>query len=167
MKNFTEPRNLMLHTQNKNTRVSKEWFGQIPTIPNSSTAPGSFVCTSACCYSGNPSWQFILGSNVFCLSWKLVCFRISVEQQQLDSYSEMNIWKIMHLLWMSGHNRARTYLQPHTAMGCRQCLPLSVVQLKGKHCQNPHCLKWTCRYVQARNSIGVKPAYLSVYLANL
>ena len=25
------------------------------------------------------------------------------------------------------------------AMGCRQCLPLSVVQLKGKHCQKPHC----------------------------
>ena len=96
MKNFTEPRNLMLHTQNKNTRVSKEWFGQIPTIPNSSTAPGSFVCTSACCYSGNPSWQFILGSNVFCLSWKLVCFRISVEQQQhrLRSYSKMNFWNI-------------------------------------------------------------------------
>ena len=23
-------------------------------------------------------------------------------------------------------------------MGCRQCLPLSVVQLKGKHCQKPH-----------------------------
>ena len=27
---------------------------------------------------------------------------------------------------------------PITAMGCRQCLPLSVVQLKGKQCQkNP------------------------------
>ena len=26
-----------------------------------------------------------------------------------------------------------------TAIGCWQCLPLSVVQLKGKHCQNPHC----------------------------
>ena len=29
---------------------------------------------------------------------------------------------------------------PITAMGCRQCLLLSVVQLKGKHCQKPHCL---------------------------
>ena len=28
---------------------------------------------------------------------------------------------------------------PITAMGCQQCLPVSVVQLKGKHCQNPHC----------------------------
>ena len=27
---------------------------------------------------------------------------------------------------------------PITAMGCRQCLPLSVVQLKGKHCWKPH-----------------------------
>ena len=24
-------------------------------------------------------------------------------------------------------------------MGCWQCLPLSVVQLKGKHCRKPHC----------------------------
>ena len=24
-------------------------------------------------------------------------------------------------------------------MGCRQCFPLSVVQLKGKHCRKPHC----------------------------
>ena len=28
---------------------------------------------------------------------------------------------------------------PITAMGCRQCLLLSVVQLKGKHCRKPHC----------------------------
>ena len=28
---------------------------------------------------------------------------------------------------------------PITAMGCRQCFPLSVVQLKGKHCQKLHC----------------------------
>ena len=28
---------------------------------------------------------------------------------------------------------------PITVMGCRQCLPLSVVQLKDKHCQKPHC----------------------------
>ena len=28
---------------------------------------------------------------------------------------------------------------PITTMGCRQCLPLSVVQLKGKHCQKLHC----------------------------
>ena len=28
---------------------------------------------------------------------------------------------------------------PITAMGCQQCLPFSVVQLKGKYCWNPHC----------------------------
>ena len=28
---------------------------------------------------------------------------------------------------------------PITAMGCRQCLLLNVVQLKGKHCRKPHC----------------------------
>ena len=28
---------------------------------------------------------------------------------------------------------------PIMAIGCRQCLPLSVVQLKGKPCRKPHC----------------------------
>ena len=28
---------------------------------------------------------------------------------------------------------------PIMAMGCQQCLPLSVVHLKGKHCRKPHC----------------------------
>ena len=28
---------------------------------------------------------------------------------------------------------------PITVMGCRQCLSLSVVQLKGKHCRKPNC----------------------------
>jgi hypothetical protein len=28
---------------------------------------------------------------------------------------------------------------PIAAMGCQQCLPLSVVQLKGKHCRKSHC----------------------------
>ena len=29
------------------------------------------------------------------------------------------------------------------AMGCRQCLSLSVVQLKGKDCGKPHCCIWS------------------------
>ena len=28
---------------------------------------------------------------------------------------------------------------PITARGCKQCLSLSVVQMKGKHCWKPHC----------------------------
>ena len=28
---------------------------------------------------------------------------------------------------------------PIMAIGCQQCLPLSVIQLKGKHCRKPHC----------------------------
>ena len=35
-----------------------------------------------------------------------------------------------------GPNVSKT---PITAMGCQQCLPLGVVQLKGKHCRKPHC----------------------------
>ena len=55
---------------------------------------------------------------------------------------------------------------PIKAMGCRQCLPLGFVQLKGKHCRKPHCRNgvvhglltpneginqspWGCRYIQA------------------
>ena len=44
----------------------------------------------------------------------------------------------IHFYWLSwlSPNISTT---PITAMGCRQCLPLSVVQLKGKHCRKPHC----------------------------
>ena len=35
-------------------------------------------------------------------------------------------------------------------MGCQQCLPLSVFQLKGKHCRKPHCRDGSCRYVWAK-----------------
>ena len=31
------------------------------------------------------------------------------------------------------------FTTPITAMGCWQCLSLSVVQLNGKHCRKPHC----------------------------
>ena len=68
--------------QPKNTKNAKHGFG---ISQPSQIVPPSLVLSSALVLaaSGNPSWQFILGSNVFCLSWKLVCFRISVEQQQL------------------------------------------------------------------------------------
>ena len=39
----------------------------------------------------------------------------------------------------SAHYCPNVSTTPITAMGCRQCLPLSVVQLKGKHCWKPHC----------------------------
>ena len=39
---------------------------------------------------------------------------------------------------------------PITAMGCRQCLPLSVVHLKSKHCRKPHCCNAN-GVVQGRN----------------
>ena len=38
-------------------------------------------------------------------------------------------------------------------MGCRQCV-VSVVQLKGKHCQKKPLLKWSCRYVWALSVIS-------------
>ena len=45
------------------------------------------------------------------------------------------IW-LPHVSNLLGLNVSTT---PIMAMGCRQCLPLSVVQLKGKHCRKPHC----------------------------
>ena len=53
-----------------------------------------------------------------------------------SSQSVQDQLKLTHLVTCEGPNVSAT---PITAMGCRQCLPLSVVQLKGKHCQKPHC----------------------------
>ena len=59
--------------------------------------------------------------------------------------------KLIDKWYSSPHNNSASALQPNkgpcpnmsttpiTAMGYRQCLPLSVVQLIGKHCQKPHC----------------------------
>ena len=41
-------------------------------------------------------------------------------------------------------------------MGCRQCLSLSVVQLKGKHCQKLLCRIMGCKYVQAMSKIKLQ-----------
>ena len=42
------------------------------------------------------------------------------------------------------------YGHPIKAMGCSQCLSLSVVHRKGKHCQKPHYRnEVVCRYVWA------------------
>ena len=40
-----------------------------------------------------------------------------------------------HFLWSD----KQLTITPIMAMGCRQCLPFSVVQLKGKHCSKPNC----------------------------
>ena len=40
--------------------------------------------------------------------------------------------------------------------GCRQCLPLSVVQLKGKHCRKPHCRNQVVDKFGPRSSMFLK-----------
>ena len=42
-------------------------------------------------------------------------------------------WQKLRLLRRASSNLSTTLI---TAMGCRQCLPLSVFQLKSKHCRN-------------------------------
>ena len=51
-------------------------------------------------------------------------------------YACLRSIKLMKDLPSNGPNVSTT---PIMAMGCQQCLTLSVVQLKGKHCRNPHC----------------------------
>ena len=54
-----------------------------------------------------------------------------------------------------------------TAMGCRQCLPLSVVQLKGKHCRKPHCRNGVVDTFGHATKFGMRPVfgrYLQVYV---
>ena len=46
---------------------------------------------------------------------------------------------------------------PNTAMGCRQCLPLSVVQLKGKHCQK------SIAVMELQIRLGIKKVSPSVF----
>ena len=41
--------------------------------------------------------------------------------------------------WYLNNDCSNVCTTPIREMGCRQCLPLSVVQLKGKHCRKPHC----------------------------
>ena len=40
-------------------------------------------------------------------------------------------------------------------MGYRQCLPLSVVQMKGKHCRKPHCRNGVVDMLGHYTSIGI------------
>ena len=70
------------------------------------------------------------------LNWILSKAVVKQNQYQIKTILDSPPFLIQH------SNPARTYLHsttPITAMGCRQCLPLSVVQLKGKHCRKPHC----------------------------
>ena len=60
----------------------------------------------------------------------LFCFEV-IFPLALKS-STQSIWRCWSL-------PERIYTSPTMAMECQQFLPLSVVQLKHKHCQEPHC----------------------------
>ena len=66
------------------------------------------------------TWLFTKCMKIICSEIKLIL---------THEASEPN-WR-----YCAGLNASTT---PITAMGCQQCLSLSVVQLKGKHCPNPH-----------------------------
>ena len=55
------------------------------------------------------------------------------------AYSFMKFAQNNHPTLLFGPTCPNVSRTPITAMGCRQCSSLSVVQLKGKHCQKPRC----------------------------
>ena len=65
-------------------------------------------------------------------------YNLCVLTQNLWKCPKIFSWDSPALKWSPSLNVSTT---PITAMDCRQCLPLSVVQLKGKHWQKLHCRK--------------------------
>ena len=87
--------------------------------------------------------------NVFCIHFgpnvHVKSVSLAVEEwsvQERTTYVRKNKMNCRELSTLP----ERISTTPITAMGCQQCLPLSVVQLKGKHCRKPHCR----RYIRAR-----------------
>ena len=76
-------------------------------------------------YSDNLLWAKIF-SEVFTHCWQMT------PQWKFCQFATVST----NDTWQCCPNVSTT---PNTAMGCQQCLPLSVVQLRGKHCRNPHC----------------------------
>ena len=65
--------------------------------------------------------------------------------QNLSIYPFIQILSRFHPHSISRYGSFQSPLSPNvfttpiTAIGCWQCLPLSVFQLKGKHCRKSHC----------------------------
>ena len=67
---------------------------------------------------------------------KILTFKVNFLRQKIsESFQFFFSLKSINL----GAQCLHVSITPIIAMGCRQCLPLSVVQLKGKHCRKPHC----------------------------
>ena len=81
------------------------------------------------------SWNYFLSSRLYILKIfdPPLPFKVS---KSIGMYSIAYENKLCLYNYLYCLNVSTT---PITAMGCRQCLPLSVVQLKGKHCRKPHC----------------------------
>ena len=89
------------------------------------------------------------------LHWFLVSACVRNLKLQVQGSSKFNMYKLKFADASTHWTRCRLHPATHAiashdactnisttpimAMGCQQCLPLSVVQLKGKHCRKPHC----------------------------
>ena len=67
------------------------------------------------------------------ISQKVIFRRVFFRSQYYFCSSELSDTKI------GNHYSSNISTTPITAIGCWQCLPHSVVQLKGKHCRKSHC----------------------------
>ena len=69
--------------------------------------------------------------------------------------------KVLEFALQALHNRQiclclNVSATPITTMPCRQCLPLSVVRLKGKHSQKTHCLNGVVECCSWNPNLGRK-----------
>ena len=84
-----------------------------------------------------PAAKLIINNIVKRRYQELVCATLQLLACQHTVSQWCFFFSQLYLFLQPSRNVSTT---PITAMGCRQCLPLSVVQLKGKHCQKkPHC----------------------------
>ena len=76
----------------------------------------------------------------FLAFYKIPTTRLLVQISKFTDY-EVCIW--LRITIVTDANSIRSGLNvsttPITAMGCRQLLPLSIVQIKSRHCRKPHC----------------------------
>ena len=100
----------------------------------------------------------LLLRNLF-VSLNSFCYATSGLFEKFFDYHSLCIKLILRIPDLTNTGQAVS-TTPFTATGCQQCLPLSVVQLKGKHCQNTHCRNGVKEYVQGRrNKIFLTPTY--------
>ena len=72
------------------------------------------------------------------LVFMTLCLKFQKATSKTEAFLSQPCW-LSQFNWLVGSQSPNVSTTPITAMGCQQCLPLSIVQLKGKHCRKLHC----------------------------